>query len=284
MTPDSPSMQLSIANEIGLDGSGLFTGEGCSIKLIPAEENHGIVFKRVDMENAPEIPALSQFVSETPRCTCLSNGGARIGMVEHLLSALSALQIDNVLVEVTGPEIPSVDGSSLPFVEMIERAGLRRQKIARNVLKIQTPVYWSQGDVHIIALPYSGFKISFTAHYPQSPLIQSQYFTYQSLESDYKNQIAPCRTFSVYEEIMPLIERGFLKGGGLHNALVLQGDKVLNPEGLRFTDEVVRHKILDLIGDLALVGRPLEAHVISICSGHFANVAFAKLLGTLVNV
>lgn len=199
-------------------------------------------------------------------------------MVEHLLSALHALGIDNVRIAVEGPEIPAGDGSANPFVFLIEKAGVVTSKEPRKFLKIDKPVYWSDHEVHLVALPGEGFAVSYTMHYPNSPLLGSQYCSFHLDPEKYKTEIAPSRTFSIYEEILPFIEKGIIKGGGLENALVIQGDKILNPEGARFSDEMVRHKVLDLIGDLALIGRPILGHIISIRSGHQSNVAFAKIL------
>lgn len=247
--------------------------------LCPAAPKTGIVFQRVDQPGKPEIPASLQYVKEWPRCTRLISENTGVQMVEHLLSSLSAYGIDNLRIELTGPEIPSLDGSSLPFVEAIEKAGIKIQDTKRRYLKIEEPVYWSENEVHLIGLPSDQFQISYTLHYPQAAIIGSQYFAFSLTDPhEYKKEIAPCRTFSLYEEIAPMIEKGFLKGGGLENALVIKGGKIMNPDGARFSDEMVRHKVLDLIGDLALIGMPILGHVIAIRSGHSSNLAFAKKL------
>jgi len=278
-----PEKQKTLQHEVFLSGLGLFTGEKCSIKICPAEPNTGIVFQRVDLPGKPEIPATLTYVKETPRCTRLAREKASIHTVEHLLSALSALEVDNARIEVEGPEIPIGDGSSLVFVELIEKAGFKAQEQERRCLKITQPLFWTEGEISLVALPSEHFRISYTIHYPHSPLIRSQYYSF-SLQSDaYKSEIASCRTFSLYEEILPLIEKGMIKAGGLENALVIKGDQVLNPGGARFPDEMVRHKVLDLIGDLALIGMPLQGHIIAICSGHSSHVAFAKILSKCTN-
>ena len=199
-------------------------------------------------------------------------------MVEHILSALSGLEVDNALIQVEGPEIAAGDGSSQIFVDLIEEAGLVAQGEKRNLLEIAEPLYWSKGDIHLVALPSLEFRVSYTLHYPQSALVGSQFYTYSANPDRFKKEIAPCRTFSLYEEIFPFIEKGIIKGGGLENALVIKGDQIMNPGGVRFPDEMARHKILDLIGDLALIGSPIVGHIISIRSGHASNVAFAKVL------
>lgn len=271
-------MQQTVKREVFVSGIGLFTGEKVSVKILPAPPNTGIVFQRIDLPGKPEIPARLSFVRDVPRCTRLANEKASIHMVEHLLSALGGLGIDNARIEVQGPEIVAGDGSAKMFVDLIE---VEKQKATRRVLKISKPIYWSEGEVHLIALPAEEFRVSYTLHYPQSPLLGSQYYTISLSPSRFKDEIAPCRTFSLYEEILPFIEKGMIKGGGLENALVIKGDQIMNPGGARFPDEMVRHKILDLIGDLFLVGVPILGHIISVRSGHSSNIAFAKMISNL---
>ena len=274
----SARMQKTVKNEAFASGIGLFTGEKVSLKILPAPPNTGIIFQRVDLPGKPELPARLSFVREAPRCTRLANGPVSIHMVEHLLSALGAMGVDNARIEVSGPEILAADGSAKLFVELLEKVGLEAQPEERQVLTITQPIYWSEGDVHLIALPADEFRVSYTMHYPLSPLLGSQYYTVSLTPNRFKAEIAPCRTFSLYEEILPFIEKGMIKGGGLENALVIKGNQIMNPEGARFPDEMVRHKILDLIGDLSLIGRPIKGHIISVRSGHASNIAFAKKL------
>lgn len=277
-------MQKTFQHETSTSGVGLFTGEKVSLKICPALPNTGIVFQRADLLGKPEIPALLSYVREAPRCTRLASAEASVLMVEHLLSAFYAYGIDNARIEVEGPEIPAADGSSQIFVDLIEKTGLVFQQAARRCIRITQPIFWSEGEVHLIALPSNEFRISYTMHYPHSPLLRSQYYSLVLQPLRYKAEIAPCRTFSLYEEILPFIEKGIIKGGGLENALVIQGGRILNPEGARFEDEMVRHKILDLVGDLALIGAPLLAHVIAVRSGHLSNVAFAKALSKTLQI
>lgn len=273
-------MQTTIQREAHIAGIGLFTGEQVSLRILPAPPNTGIVFRRLDLPATPEIKAHLSFVRETPRCTRLANGSASIHMVEHLLAALSGMGIDNAYVLVTGPEIVAGDGSAKLFVDLLDQAGEEKQTVARRVYRISRPIYWSEGDVHLVALPAPEFRLSYTLHYPQSPWLGSQFYTFSVNRKDFKEDIAPCRTFSLYEEILPLIEKGMIKGGGLDNALVIRGNSIMNPEGARFPDEPVRHKILDLIGDLKLLGA-IEGHIIAVRSGHSSNIAFAKHLAKL---
>ncbi|HSX11126.1 MAG TPA: UDP-3-O-acyl-N-acetylglucosamine deacetylase [Chlamydiales bacterium] len=275
---ESAEMQKTIKREVFASGIGLFTGDKVTVKIAPAPKNYGIIFQRVDLPGKPEIPAQLDFVREAPRCTRLATPKASIHMVEHLLSALCALGVDNARIEVEGPEILAADGSAKLFVDLIETAGLQEQKAPRPIMQITEPLYWSEGEVHLVALPADEFRISYTMHYPHSPLLRSQYYSIALTPERFKNEIAPCRTFSLYEEILPFIERGMIKGGGLENALVIKDDQILNPEGARFPDEMGRHKILDLIGDLSLLGTRIRGHIISIRSGHASNVAFAKIL------
>jgi UDP-3-O-[3-hydroxymyristoyl] N-acetylglucosamine deacetylase len=224
------------------------------------------------------LAARLEYVQATPRCTVLGNGTISIQTVEHLLSALRAFEIDNVLIEISGPEVPIFDGSALPFVEMIEKAGIRELEKEKKTVKVQTPLFWSQGDIHLIAVPSDHFRISYTLHYPHSSAIGTQYYSFALSQECFKNEIAPSRTFSVYEEIAPMIEKGLVKGGSLTNAVIIKDNAIVNSEGLRFSDEMVRHKVLDLIGDLSLVPVWFYAHIIAVRSGHSSNNAFAKEL------
>lgn len=271
-------MQKTIGSIVSCSGIGLFTGEKVSIRLKPAPVGMGIVFQRTDLPGLPIIPATLSNVLDTNRCTRLKGNGASLTMVEHLLSSLRGMEIDNALIEVDGPEIPAGDGSANRFVELIEEAGIVEQEETKQYLTISQPVFWTDNEIHLIALPSFEFRVSYTLHYPQSPLLRSQYFSLSMHPERYKNDIAPCRTFSFYEEIAPFIEKGLIKGGGLENAVVIHAEKILNPGGARFPDEMVRHKILDLIGDLSLIGGILNAHIIAIRSGHSSNIAFARML------
>lgn len=270
--------QRTLQADQKIEGIGLFTGAHVSVCFQKAHENHGIIFQRVDLPDQPCIPASLEHVYETPRCTQLADGPAHISTVEHMLSAFAAYQIDNVLVQLKGPELPAGDGSANMYVDLIERGEVMSQPTHRKVYKLKNSVSWSHGDTHLIAIPSDEYRISYTLHYPHSSFLKSQYYSFVVSAENYREQIAPCRTFSLYEEVAPMLERGLLKGGGLNNGVVIKGDSVLNPDGIRFADEPVRHKILDLMGDLSLMGIPFTAHIIAIRSGHFSNVSFAKVL------
>jgi UDP-3-O-[3-hydroxymyristoyl] N-acetylglucosamine deacetylase len=273
-----PLHQRSLRRAVSFSGEGLFTGESVDLTISPAPAGHGILFKRLDRPNSSPLKATLDSVKSTPRCTIIGNEEIQVQTVEHILSALRAFHIDNALVSLTGPEVPIADGSALPFCELIKEAGVKDLIEKRNIFTLSEPVFFSQDDIHLVALPSQEFRISYTLHYPFSPLIRSQFYSFSGDEEIFEKEIAPCRTFCLYEEIVPLMEKGLIKGGGLESAVVIAEDRVLNPGGLRFTDEMVRHKILDLLGDLSLMRIPLLAHILAIRSGHATNVAFAKLL------
>jgi UDP-3-O-[3-hydroxymyristoyl] N-acetylglucosamine deacetylase len=273
----APKKQRTLQRSVSAVGVGLFSGEKVSIRLCPVEENTGIVFQRVDLPHRPILPARSEYVQGTPRCTITGNGKDFVQTVEHLLAALRAYNIDNVLIEISSYEVPIFDGSSLHFVAMIEEAGICELKSEKKIFRLKMPIFWSKGDIHLIALPSEEYRISYTLHYPHSTTIGTQFYTFVLDQEGFKNEIASCRTFSIYEEIAPMIEKGLIKGGSLGNAIIIKEDAVVNPDGLRYPDEMVRHKILDLIGDLSLVP-PFLAHVVAVRSGHASNNAFAKEL------
>lgn len=272
----SQGKQRTLKQEVSLAGTGLFTGSKVHMRFCPAPENTGIVFKRTDLEGHPTCPALAHYVIDTPRCTIIGKGKCKIQSVEHVLAAIAGYGIDNLYIELHGPEVPIGDGSAVPFIDMIEKAGISFQSAKKQWHRITAPIFWTSGDVHLVALPYHEFRISYTLNYPNSKLLRSQFYTFAYNEQEFKEEIAPCRTFSLYEEIVPLIEKSQIKGGSLENALVIKGDAVLNPEGLHFPDEMARHKILDMIGDLSLTGMLIQAHIIALRSGHRSNTAFAK--------
>lgn len=279
-----PEKQKTLRCDFAVSGVGLFTGEAARVTLRPAPTHFGISFQRVDLPQKPLIPALIDSVREVPRTTRLVAGNGSVLMVEHLLSALRGLGVDNALIEIEGNEVPVGDGSASFWVEALRSYGLVEQEVARLPHKLLEPVYWSEGDATLVALPSQEFRVSYTYHNPDSLQFRSQFYSLVVEPKRYEQEIASCRTFSHYEEVAPLIEKGMIKGGGLESAVVVRDDQVLNPEGLRFADEFARHKVLDLIGDLALVGVPFLAHIIAVRSGHAAHARFAKRLkGALIH-
>ncbi len=267
-------------------GIGIHTGELVTMKFCPAVEGNGIVFKRVDLPGQPTVPATVEYVCDTARSTTIGIGPVRIHTVEHVLAALSAYQIHNLTIELDNIEPPVGNGSSDTFVQMIEEAGIQEQEGLFPIAHLQAPVYLSEGDIHLVALPHDQFRISYTLSYPENPALKAQFRSFEINQETFKKEIAPCRTFSLYKEVAFLMDRGLIKGGSLDNAVVIDGDVVFSKEGLFFEDEMVRHKILDMVGDLSLVGFPFHAHIIAIRSGHATNCALAKKLydyiGTMV--
>ncbi len=275
---ESSLFYSTLSKEVFHEGVGLFSGVKVQMRLLPAKVGTGVVFQRVDLPHTPLIPASLDFVHKTPRCTILGNKDACVQTVEHLLSALYSLKVDNVIIQLDGPEVPIGDGSAQTFVSLIEKAGLSFFSEQKQTFHIKEIVGFSYKDTHLIALPSDTFQVSYTLDYPQSSCIGSQYFSLAINEESYKKEIASSRTFSLYEELKEMLDKGLLQEAGLQNGVVIQEDKVLNPEGLRYKNEMVRHKILDLLGDLSLLGISFVAHIIAIRSGHFSNVAFAKKL------
>lgn len=268
--------QRTLKKEAHFSGIGIHTGRLVSISFVPAPVGTGIVFKRVDLKEQPIIPATADYVTETSRSTSIGFENVRIHTVEHVLAAVYANEIHNLIIEVTNIEPPVGNGSSDIFVEMIENAGIVEQNADEEVLSIDEPIFFSEKEIHLVALPHDGFKISYTVNYPETPAIRSQYQSFTITSSTFKDEIASCRTFALYEEVSMLMDKGLIKGGSLDNAVIVKDEAIFSKGGLFFPDEMVRHKILDLIGDLTLVGSRLNAHIIAIRSGHAANVSLAK--------
>lgn len=270
--------QNTLKREIEFSGIGIHTGEVVNMKFCPQKDSSGISFKRVDLPGQPIVPATVEYVCDTSRSTTLGIGSLRIHTVEHVLAALSAYRIDNLIIELDSIEPPVGNGSSDIFVEMIEEAGTVEQQSLMPIVSIQQPVYWSEGDIHLAAIPCDNFKISYTLNYPNSEALKSQFFSLDVDELSFKKEISPCRTFSLYHEVSYLMDKGLIKGGSLDNAVIIKDEAIFSKNGLFFPDEMVRHKILDMIGDLSLVGFDFNAHIMAIRSGHASNYAFAKKL------
>lgn len=270
--------QQTLASPISMKGTGLHTGKEVSLRFLPAQPGQGVFFRRVDLPGCPEIPARVEYVFDTSRSTNLAVGDARIYTVEHVLAAIRSLEIDNVCIELDTIEPPAANGSSDVFVELLEKAGIQQQTRIRTYVNVRHPVWWQDKDIHLVALPAEDYTLSYTLHYPNAPQLKSQYFSLKLTPDSFKQEIAPCRTFALYEELAYLIDRGLIRGGSLENAVVIQKDSIISKEGLFFADEMVRHKILDVIGDLSLVGIYFNAHIISLRSGHSSNYQFAKVL------
>lgn len=275
--------QKTLASEVTYEGVGLHTGELVSLRFIPAPTNHGIVFCRVDLPHQPVIPARIEYVCETSRNTTLGLGSVRIYTVEHLLAALCAYEIDNLRIEISGIEPPAAGGSSTVFVEMIEKAQILEQEAHLRILKLDKPLFYEHDDTLLIALPSDEYRISYTLSYPNHPVLDAQYASITVNAKTFREEIAPCRTFGLYNEILPLLNRGLIRGCSLANAVVLDGPAVFSQGGLFFHNEMARHKILDVIGDMSLIGLPFLAHLVTIRSGHGAHRLFAQQLLNALN-
>ena len=271
--------QKTIENSIAIEGIGLHTGEKVSLILKPAPPNTGFVFVRNGPEHSPVIKAEVDSLLDLekyPRRTSISNDGVNIHTVEHLLSAIFGLGIDNLIIEMHGSECPGLDGSSLIFAQELMKAGIKEQNEQKNFYRVREPIYISENGSHLIALPNDTLKISYTLDYPNSP-IKSQYASFMLDPEIYLKEIAPARTFCLEEEIDKLKDIGLGKGSDYENTVVIGKDGVIQ-NAFRFENEPVRHKICDLIGDLALLGMPIKAHIIGIRSGHALNTKLVRRL------
>jgi UDP-3-O-[3-hydroxymyristoyl] N-acetylglucosamine deacetylase len=244
--------------------------------LLPAPANRGIVFRRTDLDNF-EIPASWKHIARVSYATSLMRQGVLISTTEHVLSALVSMEIDNVVIEINALELPILDGSGAPWVELIHAAGRRRQRAARSVLKVLQPVEVVEGRKRIALFPDSRFRITSRVDFPH-PLVGRQSLETAITPETYAREIAPARTFGFLDQLPKMKDMGLIRGGSLANAVVFDHDTILNPEGLRFPEECCRHKILDLIGDLALIGYPLRGHVVAEHAGHAMHTALVLKL------
>ena len=305
----SSDRQHTLAGEAALEGIGLHTGEHAQLRILAGEPNTGYVFVRTDLEGQPEVEALVSNVNETRRGTTLQSGEATVHTTEHVLAALYALGIDNARLELNGPEVPILDGSALPFVEAIEAAGEVEQEAPRRHFKVRKNIsYRGEDGVEMLIVPLEEdeFKVTVMVDY-NSPVLGTQHARMEDLQA-FKSEFASCRTFVFLKEVASLAEQGLIKGGDIDNAVVLaeraysneelQGiakalgrqelsgsaeqPGVLNLSELRFANEPARHKLLDIVGDLALTGRFIQGHVLAARPGHAANVAFAHELAKAI--
>jgi UDP-3-O-[3-hydroxymyristoyl] N-acetylglucosamine deacetylase len=268
----------TIAKSVCYSGIGIHTGQEVTITLKPAKSGKGVFFRRVDLPSCPIIPATFEYVFDTSRSTNIGIQDVKIYTIEHILAALKAYEIDNIEIELNNIEPPAGNGSSDIFCDLIEEAGVKEQGPLLPILKLDQPVYYSEKDIHLVALPANSFQLSYTLHYPQSPALGTQYFSMELSQENFRRELASCRTFALFDELSFLIDKGLIKGGSLDNAVVVKGKAVISKGGLFFPNEMARHKMLDLIGDLSLIGFPFSAHVIAIRSGHASNFQFAKKL------
>ena len=268
------SKQKTISKPVSFSGIGLHTGSLTTVTFKPAPENSGITFFRVDIKDSPPIPANIDYVVDVSRGTTIGIGDAKVHTVEHALAAMVGLGIDNLNIELDAEEIPNGDGSSLPVMSTLQKAGIVEQDAEKQYIQVDRPVYYRQGDVTLSILPSDELRVSMTIAYDHVA-IGTQYASYTITEDTFAREIAPARTFCFLREVKMLQEKGLIRGGSLESAVVIGDDTILNDE-LRFPDEFVRHKILDLIGDMYLLGRPVKGHVVGVKGGHEKNVLFSK--------
>ncbi len=297
--------QRTVKKPVKLAGVGLHTGEKVTLEILPAPENHGYKFQRIDLEEKPTIKADCDLVVATDRGTTLEQNGARVYTTEHVLAALYGCEVDNALITIDGPEIPIMDGSSAPFVDAIESVGYEEQEAERLYLELDENIPWEDVDkgIEFLAVPDVNYRITVMVDY-KSPVLGTQHATMYNI-GEFKKEISKCRTFVFLRELEFLAKNNLIKGGDLDNAIVLverddvsqeeldrlakllgkedldiaiEGIGVLNSTKLQFENEPARHKLLDIVGDLALVGRPIKAHILGARPGHSGNVRFAKVL------
>jgi len=294
--------QQTVKGKVTVSGVGLHTGVHTNMTFVPAPANHGIKFQRIDIENQPTIDADADLVVDVSRGTTLEQNGARVSTTEHALAALVGLQIDNVLIQLDGPEVPIMDGSSILFVDALESVGVEEQNAQRNFFEVPESVFYRDkaNEIEIAALPLDDYRVTVMVDY-NSPVLGSQHANLTEI-SEFKSEIASCRTFCFLHELEMLHKNNLIKGGDLSNAIVVvdrvvedheldslaklfnkpkievKKEGILNNVDLRYKNEPARHKLLDVMGDLALVGRPLKAQILAARPGHAANVAFAKKL------
>jgi UDP-3-O-[3-hydroxymyristoyl] N-acetylglucosamine deacetylase/3-hydroxyacyl-[acyl-carrier-protein] dehydratase len=294
------SNQQTLKSLVSLHGVGLHTGSHVTITMKPANPGYGIRFQRIDLPEQPVVKADADLVVDTSRGTTLEYNGARVSTVEHVLSALVGLQIDNVLIELDGPEIPILDGSAREFIEAIESAGIQEQEATRIVYSIDTNIHYYDPvkNVDMLLIPSNDYAITTLIDF-NSPVLGTQHATLKNL-GEFKNEIGPCRTFCFLHELEYLLENNLIKGGDLNNAIVVvdkvvedsqlehlakvfnkqkievKSEGILNNIQLRYPNEPARHKLLDVVGDLALVGHAIKGHIIASRPGHASNVEFAK--------
>jgi len=298
--------QRTIKQAVSISGVGLHTGEKVTLTFNPAPENHWYKFQRVDLDNKPTIDADADLVVDTSRGTTLEQNGARVHTTEHVLAALVGLKIDNCLIQVTGPEMPIMDGSSIKFMELLEQAGIFEQTAERDYFVLTQNLSYEDSvkKVEMLAVPQDDFRVTVMVDYG-SEVLGTQHASMYKID-DFKTEIAPCRTFVFLRELEALLANNLIKGGDLDNAIVLvdsdlpeekldhlrkvfnkpnvqvKGRGVLNNTKLHFYNEPARHKLLDIVGDLALIGKPLKIHVLAARPGHAGNIDFAKKIKQMI--
>lgn len=262
--------QKTLKNDISFSGKGLHSGLHANVRLRPAPEDHGVLFIRTDLKKPVSIMAEARNVTDTQFATTIGHNGASVSTIEHLMAALYGMGIDNAIIEIDNSEVPILDGSASQLVDMIREAGVTLQREPKRFLIIKKPIKVVEKDKLAMLLPANELKISYSIDFAH-PILDEQVFSGLFSEEVFVEQISRARTFGFMKDIELLRANGFAKGGSLDNAVVIGDDAILNKEGLRYTDELVRHKVLDIMGDLALLGMPIVGHLVADRSGHALN-------------
>jgi UDP-3-O-[3-hydroxymyristoyl] N-acetylglucosamine deacetylase / 3-hydroxyacyl-[acyl-carrier-protein] dehydratase len=273
--------QQTLNRSASFSGIGLHSGNRVNMTFLPAPANHGIRFRRVDLEGSPEVEARVENVSETSRSTTLAKGNIKIHTVEHVLAAFAGFGIENAIIELDANEPPIADGSAREFCKMIQDAGLVPLAEKREPYLVTEPLQLQMGETTMTMFPDEGFKITCTSSDKDGRF--TQFYSSDITPKTWEQELSHARTFCFYEEIEYLIKNGLIKGGSLENAVVIREDAVLTTEPLRYTDEFVRHKMLDIVGDLSLAGRPVQGHLIAVKPSHSANCEMARLIVAQMN-
>jgi UDP-3-O-[3-hydroxymyristoyl] N-acetylglucosamine deacetylase/3-hydroxyacyl-[acyl-carrier-protein] dehydratase len=291
--------QTTIKTEVSVSGVGLHTGQNVTLTFRPAPENHGYVFKRVDLDGKPIVEADVDNVTDTDRGTTIAKNGAKVSTIEHVLAALAGMELDNVLLEVDGPEVPILDGSSKPFMDALDKAGRIMQGVERRYYRLSENITYEdpKRKTEMLAVPSDDFRLTVMVDY-NSDLIGTQHATIYNI-NEFRSEVSDCRTFCFIDELELLLQHNLIKGGDVNNAIVVVNKMLpeerltnlkkvfhkeemvvergfLNNVTLRYQNEPARHKLLDIVGDLALVGAPIKGHILAARPGHVANVAFAR--------
>src|SRR6266702_2533217 len=273
----APEFQHTVGKTASFSGTALHTGDKVTLKLHTAPVDHGIKFRRKDLQDEPTIDARIENLKTVERATTIGEGPIRVHTVEHVLATLWAMGVDNAVVEMDANEPPIGDGSAQSYVDLIRKAGVTAQEEPRKFFHVRDTMHVeSKTGTLIVLLPDEKFRISCTQAGPNNQF--SQFFSMEVTPAAFEREIAPARTFVFYEDVKPLMDKNLIKGGSLENAIVVRGEAVLSKEPLRFADEFVRHKILDIIGDLALVGRRIRGHVVAVKPGHASNAELARAI------
>src|SRR5256886_4875171 len=273
--PSTPEFQHTLGKAASFSGTALHTGEKVTLKLQPAPVDHGIKFKRKDLQEEPTIDAKIENLKTVERATTIGEGSVRVHTVEHVLAALWAMGVDNAIVEMDANEPPIGDGSAQAYVDLIRKVGVVAQEEPRKFFGTRDTMHvQSKTGALLVLLPDDKFRISCTQAGPNNKF--TQFLSMEVTPVAFEREIAPARTFVFYEDVKPLMDKNLIKGGSLENAIVVRGEAVLSKEPLRFADEFVRHKILDIIGDLALVGRRIRGHVVAVKTRHAAQAGIGR--------